>query len=103
MQENNTTQDAIEKIIDSIIFIEDEDISEKLREGGFKVLASDTREEGREHSEKVDWSAWYDIENNDVKCRLNLYGTGIKNISYDRWVDTDCIIIDDWDFSVIES
>lgn len=102
MIEQIKIEGKIGTILDQITFFEDTDIIKLLENSGFEVLAEDSNEKTRKKSIKVDWSAWFDLRYDNVTYRLNLYGVGLKDASYDKWTHINCITIDEWNISRIE-
>ena len=84
----------IENILESVLM--DESFEEALRENSFEVKIIDEQEDSDCHSSSLYWSTSFEVRKNNKVFSCYVSGTAKKEISYDRWVDTYCKVIDDY-------
>jgi len=67
-----------------------EDIEKDFIKDGFilSITEIEPNEEIQEYSTNVDWDSSFEVTKNDVTIKIFVSGTGIAEISYDRWTET---------------
>jgi len=76
-----------------------EDLEKDLRENDWKTNDLDTEDELESYSTSVNWDGSIEVSKNNEKYKVNLSGSAIAEISYDRWTDTYGYVITDFSIS----
>ena len=87
--------EELNRLLDNICI--DEDWERTLGNAGWKITIGNEDEDSDCYSTNVSWYTHFSAEKNNEKFACYLSGTAQKEISYDRWVGTDCYIIEDYD------
>ncbi len=92
-------KEEIERILDGVCM--DESFEDALKQAGFKVEIGNEDEDSYDHSTDVYWYTNFLVEKDGMSFNCYVSGTAQKEISYDRWVNTDCYVISDFNVEVI--
>lgn len=86
--------EELDTLLDNICI--DEDWGTTLSNDGWKIIIGNEDEDSDSYSTDVSWYTHFTAEKNNEVFSCYLSGSAQKEISYDRWVDTDCYIVEDY-------
>lgn len=86
--------EELDKILASICI--DEDWVFILGSAGWKITIENEYEDSNSYSKDIYWSTSFKAEKDKEIFNCNISGEAEKKFYYDRWVDTNCYVIEDY-------